>query len=46
MTFQMSASGIEIIYLATVREADEWDEAGFSSLEAVCPIWLRNLFQM
>lgn len=45
-TFHGVASRLEIIYKAVVEEAEDWIQAGFSTLEAVCPLWSRRQFNM
>jgi len=45
-TFNGVASRVEIIYKAAFDEAEEWTQAGFTSLAALCPLWSRQHFVM
>jgi hypothetical protein len=41
-TFQRTAVGLQAIYQAVVREAEDWVDAGFSTPEVLSHIWSRN----
>ena len=45
-TFNGVASRVEIIYKAAFDEAEEWTQAEFTSLAALCPLWLPQHFVM
>lgn len=41
-TFNRSLAGLHAMFLAVIREAEDWAAAGFASLNAVLPAWSQN----
>jgi hypothetical protein len=45
-TFNRVSAGLRDMLRALLREAEDWDAAGFSSLAAVLPVWSRDIAAM
>lgn len=45
-TFQRTATGIDGLLAAVIREAEDWTEAGFSTLSCLIPLWSQSLAAM